>query len=130
MANTMLTDAMIEAAARASAAADGLDYDEVCGKETDADECDSGTCVAAYSEDHDADDCRGWYRRQARAALTAALPLIRAQVYLAGVKAGLDAAAERADELFFGGEDESVATVIANEIRAIDPASVGADHDA
>lgn len=49
---------------------------------------------------------------------------------LAGVKVGLDAAAERADELFFSGEDESIATVIADEIRAIDPASVGADHDA
>lgn len=49
---------------------------------------------------------------------------------LAGVKAGLYAAAEKADELFFGGEDEAVATVIANNIRAIDPASVGADHDA
>ena len=67
-----MTDELIEAMARASAAADGLDYDEVCGKDTEAEECDSGTCVAAYSEDHEAEECRAWYRRQAAAALAAA----------------------------------------------------------
>jgi hypothetical protein len=55
------------------AKADGLDFDEVCGREADPDldECDSGSCVAAYSEDHDAEECRGWYLRYARAAAPA-----------------------------------------------------------
>lgn len=66
-------DELVEVVARKLAAADGLDYDEVCGRDADPDldECDSGTCVAAYSEDHDADDCRGWYRRSAKAAIEA-----------------------------------------------------------
>ena len=61
----------VEIVARAIAKADGLDYDEVCGYETEADECNSGTCVAAYYEDHDPDCARAGYDRYARAAIAA-----------------------------------------------------------
>lgn len=73
---------MVEAVARAIAASDGLDFDEVCGVDADPDEgyCDSGTCVAAHWEEHDAEQARRWYLHLARAALTAAAPLIRAQI--------------------------------------------------
>lgn len=59
-----------EVAAR-MAAADGLDWNEQCAFEAseDADCCDSGTCVAAYYEDHDPEVARRWYRRHAEAAL-------------------------------------------------------------
>lgn len=64
-------EALVEELARAICASDGLDYDEVCGREADPDlgEGDSGSCPAAYWEEHDASDARGMYRRQARAIL-------------------------------------------------------------
>lgn len=86
----------VEAAARAIAASDGLNFDEVCGYETDGDECDSSTCVAALHEDHNAADCRDYYRQHATAALTAAMPLIRAQVLEDAAKA-LEADAKLCD---------------------------------
>jgi hypothetical protein len=64
------TDA-VEAVARAMAKSDGLDWDEVCGLESDdLGDCNSGTCIAAYHEDHDTDWAREFYLRHARAALT------------------------------------------------------------
>jgi len=67
----MTDEALIEELARAIASADGLDFDEICGVDADPDNgyCDSGTCVAAFYEDHDADHARGNYLRQARAIL-------------------------------------------------------------
>ena len=55
------------------AKADGLDFDEICGVDADPDEgfCDSGTCVAAHWEEHDAEQARRWYTHLARAALAA-----------------------------------------------------------
>lgn len=65
------SEEVVERVAKALAKADGLDFDEVCGCETEADECDSGTCVAAHLEDHDAEWARSWYIRHAHAALSA-----------------------------------------------------------
>lgn len=58
-----------EQAARVLAASDGLNYDEVCGVDADPDNgyCDSGTCVAAFYEDHDADHARVMYNKHAAA---------------------------------------------------------------
>lgn len=67
-------DSAVEAVARAIAKADGLDFNEICGHETDADYCNSGTCIAAYYEDHDADVAREGYMRHARAAIAAMHP--------------------------------------------------------
>ena len=64
---------LVERVAKALAKADGLDFDEVCGVDANPDDgyCDSGTCVAAFYEDHDADHARGVYMRHARAAIAA-----------------------------------------------------------
>lgn len=61
----------IEKVARALAKADGLDFDEVCGVDANPDDgyCDSGTCVAAHWEEHDAERARRWYMRLAKAAI-------------------------------------------------------------
>lgn len=62
----------IEAMCRAHARVDGLDWDEVCGLEADQlGECDSGTCIAALYEDHDASYARAVYRQQATASYNA-----------------------------------------------------------
>lgn len=61
----------VEAVAKALARADGLIFDEVCGYETDVQECDSSTCVAAQYEDHDPDWARTIYLRHAQAAIAA-----------------------------------------------------------
>lgn len=68
-----MTDELIEQVARALAKSHGLDFDEVCGVDADPDngECDSGTCIAACYEDHDAAHARAMYRADARAALAA-----------------------------------------------------------
>lgn len=60
--------------ARALATADGLDFDEVCGHDTEADECDSSSCIATHWEDHDAEQARRWYLHLARAAKGAVAP--------------------------------------------------------
>ncbi|WP_139384012.1 Lar family restriction alleviation protein [Novosphingobium mathurense] len=60
----------VEEAARAAAKSLGFDYDEVCGHETEADECDSPTCLGGLNEDHDIDDCRTTIVKIARAALS------------------------------------------------------------
>lgn len=75
-----LPNEAVEAAARAMAQADGLDWDEPCGVDGEEGFCDSGTCISAHYEDHDAEQARRWYLHVTTAALTAALPLIRAQV--------------------------------------------------
>lgn len=64
-------DNLVEELAVAICATDGLDYHEVCGREADPDldECDSGSCPAAYWEEHDAEDARAMYRKYAKAAL-------------------------------------------------------------
>ena len=62
---------VVEVVARVMASADGLDFDEVCGFDTEADECNSGTCVAAGYEDHDPAWAREVYLRRARAVLAA-----------------------------------------------------------
>lgn len=71
-------DAMgeVERVAKALAGADGLDWDEVCGVDADPDEgcCDSGTCVAAHWEEHDAEQARRWYMHLATAATAAMSP--------------------------------------------------------
>ncbi|KPH60382.1 hypothetical protein ADT71_19945 [Novosphingobium sp. ST904] len=61
----------VEAVARKMAAGEGLIYDEVCGYDTDAEECNSNTCIAAHFEDHDSDVARAMYDRLARAAIAA-----------------------------------------------------------
>lgn len=61
----------VEKVARAMAKAEGLDFDEVCGSESGDYECDSGTCIAAYHEDHDADAVRYWYLKLSKAAIAA-----------------------------------------------------------
>ena len=63
----------VEAVARAICAADGHDFDEVCGVDANPDEgyCDSGTCVASCWEEHDAEQARRWYRHIAQAAIAA-----------------------------------------------------------
>ena len=68
-----MTDELIEQVARALAESHGLDFDEVCGVDADPDngECDSGTCIAACYEEHDAAYARAMYRADARAALAA-----------------------------------------------------------
>lgn len=67
----MIADKRIEVVARAIAKADGLNWDEPCGLESDQDECNSGTCVAALCEDHDPDWSRAMYLQHARAAIAA-----------------------------------------------------------
>jgi hypothetical protein len=66
----------VESVARAMASADGLDYDEVCGVDDATQEgfCDSGTCVSAHWEEHDAEQARRWYNHLATAAINAMLP--------------------------------------------------------
>lgn len=66
----------IEKVAQALAKADGLDFDEVCGVDANPDDgyCDSGTCVAAHWEEHDAEQARRWYMHLAQAAI-AAMPV-------------------------------------------------------
>lgn len=68
-----MSDELIERVARALAKADSLDYDEVCGVDADPDNgyCDSGTCIAAHWEDHDAEQARRWYLHLSRAAIAA-----------------------------------------------------------
>lgn len=66
----------VEQIAAKLAASDGLDWHEVCAYERDEDPedgCDSGTCVAAYYEDHDPDIARQNYRKWARIAFDEAL---------------------------------------------------------
>jgi hypothetical protein len=65
----------IDEIAAALAKSDGLDWSEECGYETDADDCDSTTCLGANDEDHDVDMARRAYRRYARAAIDAATAL-------------------------------------------------------
>lgn len=72
--HTEHTPEVVEAVARAIAKVDGLDFDEVCGFMTDAEECNSSTCVAANYEDHDSEWAREVYFRQARAAIAAMNP--------------------------------------------------------
>jgi len=64
---------LIEAVARALAKSHGLDFDEVCGVDADPDNgyCDSGTCIAAGYEDHDAAYARACYLSDATAAIAA-----------------------------------------------------------
>ena len=73
MTTPLNRDEIVELMARAIAQSDGLDFDEVCGVDADPDngECDSGTCVAAHFEEHDASYARSIYRSQAQAALRA-----------------------------------------------------------
>lgn len=68
-----MSDELIERVARALARADSLDYDEVCGVDADPDNgyCDSGTCIAAHWEDHDAEQARRWYLHLSRAGIAA-----------------------------------------------------------
>lgn len=114
-----MTNEAIEAAARAMAKADGLDFDEVCAREADPDldECDSGSCVAAYSEDHDAEECRSWYLRNARAAAPALME--------EGARLALEAAAKEViynpqkRETYEGGVLDAQ-----DAIRALDPAEI------
>ncbi|MBK6800305.1 MAG: hypothetical protein IPG83_02140 [Novosphingobium sp.] len=82
-----LPNEAVEAAARAMAQADGLDWDEPCGVDGEEGFCDSGTCISAHYEDHDAEQARRWYLHVTTAALTAALPIIRAQVLEEAAKA-------------------------------------------
>lgn len=79
--NVVVNGDLVEAVARAIAASDGLDFGEFCGVDADPDDgyCDSSTCVAAHWGEHDAEQARRWYLHLARAALTTASPLIRAQ---------------------------------------------------
>lgn len=72
----MTDEALIEELARAIAAADGLNYDEVCK----GDECDSSTCLGALDEEHDFDLSRRHYQHQARAIL----PIIQRERVAAG----------------------------------------------
>ena len=106
-----MTNEAIEAAARAIAKADGLDFDEVCGREADPDldECDSGSCVAAYSEDHDAEECRGWYLRNARAAAPALME--------EGARLALEAAISLWSRHKYSGD-------YSDAIAALDPAAI------
>ncbi len=62
----------VEVGARAAAAAMGFDFDEQCGYETEADNCDSSTCIGGLNEDHHPDDCREMMRHIARAVLAGA----------------------------------------------------------
>lgn len=56
---------------RAICKSQNVDYDEVCGFETESEECNSGSCVAAHFEDHDPDHARTVYRRMGKAAFEA-----------------------------------------------------------
>lgn len=60
-----------EAVARAAAKSLGFDYDEECGYETEADCCDSSTCLGGLNEDHDIDDCRTMMLKIGKAAVGA-----------------------------------------------------------
>lgn len=64
----------VERVAEALAKAEGLNFHERCGFELGEDTCESGTCVAAFQEDHEegtAENCRNQYRKLARAAIAA-----------------------------------------------------------
>ena len=89
----MTDEELIEQVARAIATADGLNYDEVCGVVADPDngECDSGTCLAAWDEDHDFYLSRRHYQHRARAIL----PIIKAE-RIRGGEMVKEAAAETA----------------------------------
>ncbi|MDE2434757.1 MAG: hypothetical protein KGM49_00720 [Sphingomonadales bacterium] len=90
-------DALVEELARKLADAEGLDFDEVCGVDANPDEgyCDSGSCVAAFYEDHDAEQARRHYLHSARAIL----PIIANREAEARAKA-LDEAAAEAEAWF------------------------------
>ncbi len=62
----------VEVGARAAAKAMGFDFDEQCGYETEADHCDSSTCIGGLNEDHHPEDCRDYMRHIARAVLAGA----------------------------------------------------------
>lgn len=62
----------VEIGARSAAAAMGFDFDEQCGYETEADQCDSSTCIGGLNEDHHPEDCREMMRHIARAVLAGA----------------------------------------------------------
>lgn len=68
-------DPAVDQIAARMAEADGLDWNEACGFDTEAADCNSSTCVAAHYEDHDADCARGQYRKYARAALGIVQPV-------------------------------------------------------
>lgn len=72
----MTDDELVKKVAVALATADGLDFNEVCGVDANPDEgyCESGTCVAACWEEHDAEQARRWWRHLARAVI----PLVQA----------------------------------------------------
>lgn len=69
--NTLAPAVLVEDMARAMAQADNLDWDEVCGCDTEVGDCESSTCIAAWDEDHDADLSRRYYRGHAKAAIVA-----------------------------------------------------------
>lgn len=115
-----MIDELIEQVARALAQSHGLDFDEVCGVDADPDngECDSGTCIAACYEDHDAAYARAMYRADARAIL----PLIAAQREDAARQA-LEAAAKDAETWFpLEARPKYPSSGVVASIRAIDPA--------
>lgn len=62
---------LVEAVARGLACGHGLDWDEPCGYNDGAGECDSGTCIASHHEDHDPEYARACYLSDARRAITA-----------------------------------------------------------
>ena len=62
----------VEVGARSAASAMGFDFDEQCGYETEADHCDSRTCIGGLNEDHHPEDCRDYMRHIARAVLAGA----------------------------------------------------------
>lgn len=108
----MTDEALIEELARAIAAGDGLNYDEICGHETDADQCDSGTCIAALCEDHDPDWSRLFYHSHAKAIL----PIIHRREIEAGERVREAASKEAAD---FWGADSAEPRIRALDIPAI-----------
>ena len=61
----------VDVGARAAAQSLGFGFDEQCGHETEADECNSPTCIGGLNEDHHPDDCRETMRKMARAVLAA-----------------------------------------------------------
>lgn len=67
----------VEVGARAAAKAMRFDFDEQCGYETEAEHCDSSTCIGGLNEDHHPEDCRDYMRHIARAVLAAQEPAAR-----------------------------------------------------
>lgn len=67
----------VELGAHAAARALGFVFDEQCGYETEAECCDSSTCIGGLNEDHHPEDCRETMRRIARAVLAAQPPAAR-----------------------------------------------------